>query len=94
MLEDPNVVEQSGARYVLAEDQEQVDKMLDLREYAELMAALLRERAWLMSKIGKLAVTYVNIGSSMARNSFPTEVRCKGARPPMARTTCMPERSL
>ena len=27
-----HVVEQSGARYVLAEDQEQVDKMLDLRE--------------------------------------------------------------
>lgn len=29
-----------------------------------------------------------------ARNSLPTDVRCSGARPPMARTTCMPERSL
>ncbi|CFW28725.1 Uncharacterised protein [Bordetella pertussis] len=25
---------------------------------------------------------------------MPVEVRCRGARPPMARTTCMPERSL
>ena len=30
--------------------------------------------------------------SSLARNSLPTDVRCSGARPPTARTTCMPER--
>lgn len=27
------------------------------------------------------------------QKSFPTDVKCKGARPPMARTTCIPERS-
>ena len=50
-------------------------------------------RVWPVSPV-RVAYARTRWGSSLARNSLPTDVRCSGARPPTARTTCMPERSL